>query len=120
MLTSFDAEAIRTYLKSCDQYTYKSSVKSKQLQGRDKTSVLKMDVVRPVDFKYFVDPEQLQSVLEQGTLEGTSYESVTDEKVSKHYEGIGIEFEIFVGLENLARIVGKELNLNMRDNNART
>lgn len=114
-LLETDPEAIRVFLRTYDQYSNEVRSRAKQLGSSSSSS----EPVRPVDFKFCVNVEFLESSIALGFITGAKdYDSLTDEQVRHFLTKRAEESKEAVTLDKLDEIVGRELRTNMRNTNA--
>ena len=115
-LVRTDAESIRVFLRLYDQYSKEVTARVEQLTVSPATT----EAVRPVNLKYCVDPEYLESAIDLGLIEDVENDDLTDIHLRKYLEGKAEESRETVSLEVLDEIVNRELRMNIRDKNARS
>lgn len=114
-LLETDPEAIRIFLRTYDQYANEVRSRAQQL-GSSSSST---EPVRPVDLKFCVDVEFLESSIALGFItDAPDYKSLTDEQVRNFLSKRAEESKEVVTLEKLDGIVSRELRTNMRNTNA--
>lgn len=74
-LLQTDGESIRVFLRKYDQYSNAVKSRARQLSAYNATT----EAVRPVELKFCVDPEYLESSIALVFIDGVeSYENITD------------------------------------------
>ena len=82
-LVRTDAESIRIFLNRYDQYSKEVKARAQQLNLTGSTTT---EAVRPVNLKYCVDPEYIESVIALDILSVDSYDELSDETLRQHLE----------------------------------
>lgn len=114
-LLETDPESIRVFLKKYDQYANEVISRARQLR----TSSSGTEPVRPVDLKFCVDVEFLESsIVLEFITDASNYEDLTDEQVRAFLAARATESKEVVTLDMLDDIVKRELRTNMKNNNA--
>lgn len=114
-LLETDPEAIRVFLRTYDQYANEVLARAQQLGTGSSSN----EPVRPVDLKFCVNVEFLESSIALGFITGANdYKSLSDELVRTFLEQRAEESKEVVTLEKLDEIVSRELRTNMRNTNA--
>lgn len=111
-----DSESVRVFLRLYDQYVREIASRSKQLTVSGSIST---EPIRPVNIKYCVDPEIIESALALGFIEGHSnYDKLPESKLRAYLEKKAEESKEAVNLDTLDSIVRTELKMDMSDSNA--
>ena len=105
-LVRTDAKLVRRFLRRHDQYSIEVSARAQQLILHGTTTT---EAVRPVNLKYCVDSEYIESAVVLGFLEADSYDALTDQILRKNLEEKSEESPEAVTLEDLDSIMDKEL-----------
>ena len=114
-LVETDAESIRTFLRKYDKYCHEIRSRALQIAGGSGAA----DAVKPIDLKFCIDVEYLESSIALGFIPGVdSYETLTDTEVRNFLNSRAVESKEVVTLDKLDKIVDGELRTNMRNNNA--
>lgn len=117
-LVNTDPESIRKFLRRYDQYTNTVLARAKQL-STDASSTVTTESVRPVDLKFCVDVEYLESCMALGFIDtATDYNSLTNEDVRKVLDDRCRESKEVLTMESLDVIVERELRTDMKNTNA--
>lgn len=110
-----DPESIRSFLRRYDQYSTTVLARANQLTKDNLTS----EAIRPVELKFCVDAEWLESRIALGFLkEATDYATLTDDQVRAFLDKRCKESKKTVTLEQLDRIVAQKLRTNMGNRDA--
>lgn len=113
-LLETDSESIRIFLRKYDQFSNEVQARSRRLASRSAST----GAARPVDLKFCVDVDLLESSILLGFIkEASSYEHLTDQKVRAFLESRSVESREVVTLEKLDEIVAINLRTNMRITN---
>lgn len=113
-LTETDAASIRTFLQKYEQYRYEVTSRTHLISGSDQTKT-----VRPVDIKFCVDMELLESPIDLGLIPGAaSYNKITNEQVRCFLDDRLKESKETITLTKLDKIFKEELYTNMRSTDA--
>ena len=112
-----DSEYVREFLRLYNQYSNEVTARAEQLTVHRATS---SEALRPVNLMFCVDSVYLKSAIALCFIETDDYDSLTDLFLRAHFEGKAKESENPVTLEALNDIVERELEMNMKDKNARS
>lgn len=111
-----DAESIRIFLSAYDQYAKEVSTRALQLLS---TGTATSEAVRPVNLKFCVDAEYLQSTIDLGFIDDVdSYDNLNDDVLRAYLYKKGEECKESVNLSTFDSIISKELKMDMSDKNA--
>lgn len=117
-LTKTDATSIRVFLRAYDQYATEVKERAKQLAAKD---VVSTEVARPVNLKFCVDAEWIESLIALDFLDDvTTYEELSDTRLRAYLDDKAVESKEVVTLDVLDDLVAKELRINMADSNAQS
>jgi len=113
-----DADSIRVFLRLYDQYCCEVVAR---VQKITQSGTVMTESVRPVNLKYCVDPEYLESVIALGFLKDVDdYESLSDETLRSYLDDKAKQCEEAATLDSLEKVVGAELQMYMTDPDARS
>lgn len=118
-LKKTDAESVRVFLRTYDQYTREVAERSAQLQL---SGAVTTEPVRPVSLKFCVDIEYVEASLLLGVIEGAGehYDDLTDESLRAHLEQKATTSPETISLDRLDSIIKAELRMNMKDISSRS
>lgn len=113
-LTETDAASIPVFLRKYDQYSHELLLRARQIATPEDE-----DPVRPIDIKYCVDGDLLESSIDLGFIPGAeSYKTSTSEQVRSFLDSRATESKNTITLARLEKIVEDELRTNMRHTDA--
>ena len=114
-LTATDASSIRVFLRSYDSYVTEVQERARQIVD----SSVSTEPVKPVNLKFCVDAEWLESTVALGFIEPIdTVEQLTDERFRAYLDSKAEESKEVVSLSKLDELVSQELRTDMRDANA--
>ena len=116
-LLQTDSESVRVFLRLYDQYC--KEVLSRPAQ-RTATGSISTEAVQPVNIKYCVDPEYLESAIALGFIEATSYDELSEIDLREHLDQKAQESQETITLETLDEIVDINLRMNKKDKNSKS
>lgn len=117
-LTKTDSTSIRSFLRAYDQYVTEIAERSKQLTA---ASTITTEAISPVNLKFCVDAEWIDSLIALGFIESIStVEELTDALLRDYLNGEAQESKEVMNLHSLDDIVKKELRTDMSDSNAKS
>lgn len=117
-LTSTDAESISIFLCKYDQYCKEVAERAKLLNV---TAGTPTDPILPVNLKFRIDTEYLDSAKALGFLEDVAdYTSLTEPLLCRYLAPQAEESKDYVNLEMLDKFVERELRMNMFDRHAKS
>ena len=112
-----DAESIRVFLRSYDHYCHEVVARAQQIT---RSEMVTTESVRPINLKYCVDPEYLESAISLGFLQGVEdYDSLSDETLREYLDHKAKQSKHTTTLESLDKLVSNELRMDMTDMDAR-
>lgn len=115
-LVNVDAPSIRVFLRAYDQYATEVTQRAKQLVG---DNFVTSEVVTPVNLKFCVDAEWLESMIELDFIEDVdSYDGLSDGILRAYLEKKAETAKDVITMSVLDEIVRKDLRMNMHDANA--
>lgn len=113
-----DASFLRDFLQAYDQYATESKARAQQLAAKDVDST---EISRPVNLKFCVEAEWVESVIALNFLDPfLKYDDVTYERSRKDLDDEIIESKEVVSLDVLDDLAAKELHINTADSNAQS
>lgn len=113
-----DAESIRVFLRLYDQYSKEVTARAQQLTIQGTTTT---EAIRPVNLKYCVDPEYLESALALGFIKDISdYDALTDQVLRACLDEKAQESKEDLTLEALDNIFTSELVMDICDKNSKS
>lgn len=114
-LVHTDPESIRTFLRRYDQYSTTVLARAKQITSE----ALSTEAINPVDLKFCVDVEFLESSIALGFISNaTDYDTLKDQDVREFLEERCKESKETVTLDQLDKLVQNKLRTDMKNNNA--
>ena len=114
-LTATDASSIRVFLRSYDSYVTEVQERARQIVD----SSVSTEPVKPVNLKFCVDAEWLESTVALGFIEPIdTVEQLTDERFRAYLDSKAEDSKEVVSLSKLDELVSQELRTDMRDANA--
>ena len=116
-LLQTDSESVRVFLQLYDQYCKEVLSCAAQLTA---TVSISTEAVRPVNTKYWVDPEYFESAIALGFIEATSYDELSETDLREHLDQNAQESLETITLETLDEIVDINLRMNMKDKNSKS
>lgn len=117
-LTKTNSAAICMFLREYDQYDREVKERAQQIVCEQ---VLSTDVAKPVQHKFCVDSEWLESVIELDYIKGVkSYDELTDANLCEYLESKAEPSKSVVTTDMLDKIFEDSLRMDMTDNDARS
>lgn len=123
-LINADASSVRTFLRQYDQYVTEVKERAQQLVA---TGSVTTEAVRPVNLKFCVDADYLESVIELGLIKDgddqdavTSVEALTSRTLRSFLNSKVKENKDTVDLSSLDSIIKSQLKMDMSDRNAQS
>lgn len=116
-LLKTDSAAIRSFLRSYDQYAKEVEERARQLSRHTVVT----EPISPVHLKFCVDADWIESLLTLGFIADTSsYEDLTDELLRSYLEKKAEESKEVVTIDTLDKLVEDKLRIDMTDSDARS
>lgn len=116
-LVRADAESIRIFLRLYDQYCNEVLERARQI-GKSSRST---ENVRPVNIKFCVDPDYLESLIALNLIPDVKdYDSLTDDTLRAFLDEKAEESREATNLDSLDIIVEQQLRMDMKDRNAKS
>ena len=110
-LKEFDPESIRSFLHRYDQYTREVDARARQLLHGEVTSA---EPVRPVNLKFCVDPQLLDSAIALDYIpDVSSYDELADDVLRTYLDSLSQESKDAMNLTVLDRMVETQLHMDM-------
>lgn len=100
------------FFRLYDQYCKEVISRAAQLTA---TGSISTEAIRPVNLKYCVDPEYLESAIALGFIEVISYDALSDSDLREHLNHKAEESQETATLDTLDDIVDRNLRMNMKD-----
>lgn len=117
-LKKTDASSIRTILRGYDRYAKEIEERARQLVGPDTVFT---EAVTPVQLKFCVDAEWIESLIELGFIDGVSlYDDLSKQVLRDYLEKKSEESKNATTIDALGKLVTNNLRIDMTDTNARS
>ena len=114
-LVKQDPNSIRIFLRLYDQYTNEVLARALQLSDSEQPA----EAGKPVDLKFCVEPEYLESAIALGFIPGVlSYRQLDDTTLRAFLDKKAEECKESVTLSSLDNFVSKNLKMDMQDSSA--
>lgn len=117
-LIKTDAASVRLFLRAYEQYEREVTTRVREVTGQD---VVSAEAAKPIRLKYCVDTEWLESLIDLDVLtDAISYGQLVNKVLHTYLESKAVKTRKFVTTDQLDKLLDNELQIDMKDLNARS